>query len=1264
MPELPPLSAVFSALPDAYLLLSTELIIEAASNAYLAATLTQRESLLGKSLFEVFPDNPGTPEAYSTHNLRASLNQVLATGKPHQMARQRYDVPSPQHAGQFVERYWLPCNTPILDEQGQVTHILHAVVNITEQMQDEARLRASQLREKEALAEAEAHRHQLQALLLQAPALIASLRGPDHVVELVNEGFRQMFGGRAMEGKPYREAVPELQDQPFFDLLDEVYRTGETYYGNEVLAYIKRTNSDQREALHFNFIYQATRDAVGSITGILIFAYNVEDQVRARQQVQHLNQDLAAANEALEKRVSERTQALQQAQADAEQQRARLESLFMQAPAAICILDGPDLVYGLVNPSYQQLFPGRQLLGQPILQALPEIANHQVYHTFRRVYDTGVTQQELGTLIPLARPTDGILEDRYFNYIQQARYNADGFVDGIIVFAFEVTEQVMARQQAEKAQQNSESTARQLQLLTDALPVLIGYVDQNRTYQFANRAYENWFKMAPDELVGRAVQDVLGDEAYARVAGYIERALAGERLTFNATMPYRENFSRHIHTSYIPDVREGKVVGFYSLVADVTEQVQTQQQVQELNEALAAINKELQASNQEISSNHAELIRTQQALLDAAQHQIQQRETFYQVFEQTPASIGLLRGPEHRFEYINEAYQQLFPNRELLGRPVAEALPETVEQGFLALIDNVYRTGETFFGTELRLSLANPDGTQPNQDVYFTFTYQAYRENGVIIGVSIFAYDVTEQVLARQEREAERQRLENLFMQAPAPITILDGPDLVYQLVNPAYQLIFPGRELLHKPLLVALPELADSPIPQLLRQVYTTGETYVAQEMPLMLARNAGAPLEEIFWTFTYQARRNAQGAVDGVMCFAHEVTDQVQARRVVEEREQSFRQMADSAPAMLWVTDANGYCTYLNYPWYAYTGQTEAQALGMGWTEAVHPDDAAATGAAFIEATAKQLPFHCQYRLRRHDGTYRWATDSGLPRFGASGEFEGIVGTVIDVHEQKLAELALQRLTQKLRTSRDEAQALNAELRETNEQLVRTNVDLDNFIYTASHDLKAPISNIEGLLHMLQDELPLPSKAGEVPHILDLMQESVDRFTRTIEHLTDISKLQKEHSQPVVPVPLAAVLEDVCLDLAPLLQQVGGRISAHIDATPTVNFSEKNLRSVVYNLLSNALKYHHPDRPPEVQVRSRVEAAYHVLEVQDNGLGLDLTREKSLFAMFRRYHTHVEGSGIGLYMVKKMVENTGGKIEVESQVGSGSTFSVYFPI
>jgi signal transduction histidine kinase len=111
-------------------------------------------------------------------------------------------------------------------------------------------------------------------------------------------------------------------------------------------------------------------------------------------------------------------------------------------------------------------------------------------------------------------------------------------------------------------------------------------------------------------------------------------------------------------------------------------------------------------------------------------------------------------------------------------------------------------------------------------------------------------------------------------------------------------------------------------------------------------------------------------------------------------------------------------------------------------------------------------------------------------------------------------------------------------------------------------------------------------------------------------------------------------------------------------------VLFAEKNLRSVVFNLLSNALKYCCPDRVPEVRIRARAEAEYVVLEVQDNGLGLDARNEQKLFGMFQRFHDHVEGSGIGLYMVKKMMENTGGRIAVQSELGVGSTFMVYFSL
>jgi signal transduction histidine kinase len=227
-----------------------------------------------------------------------------------------------------------------------------------------------------------------------------------------------------------------------------------------------------------------------------------------------------------------------------------------------------------------------------------------------------------------------------------------------------------------------------------------------------------------------------------------------------------------------------------------------------------------------------------------------------------------------------------------------------------------------------------------------------------------------------------------------------------------------------------------------------------------------------------------------------------------------------------------------------------------------------------------------------------------------------------------------------------------------------VRVNIDLDNFIYTASHDLRAPITNIEGLVLALVSELPAEAAPqSQVAFILQLMQDSVDRFKRTIDQLTDVSKLQREYGAAAEHVPLASVVEDVRLDLEPFIQSLGAEVRIDIADCPPFPLSEKNLRSVVYNLLSNALKYHAPERRPQVRLRAWCEDQHLLLTVEDNGLGLDAAGQQKLFGMFQRLHDHVEGSGIGLYMVKRMIENAGGHIEVKSALGVGSTFLVYLP-
>lgn len=677
----------FDAVPDLYLILSTDLSILGASKSYLEVTQFQLKAILNRNIFEVFPDNPALPEPDGSFNLRHSLQWVLQNKKPHQMALQRYDVQLPPETGDFWERYWLPANTPVLDDQGEIQYILHKVVDVTEKVLAQRQLEESELK------------------------LVAA---------------------------------------------------------------------------------------------------------RAQQALIH---------QEVETRIVSRTEELERSKAAIEEQRDRLYTLFMDIPIPFLVMDGPELTFQLVNPAFERVFPTKNILGKPFVEAFPELIDTPLLHSIKQVYKTGKTYQESEYPVSLSRHDDGKLEELYFTFTYQARRNEQGEIDGLLLFFYEVTEQVRARQ---KVEQSAES----LRLITDALPVLIGYLDKEEKYRFANKAYESWFPIKASDLLGRPVRDVVGEKAYSGVKQYIDRALAGERLDFESRMPYREDFVKYIHTSYVPDIRDGEVAGFYTLVHDVTEQ------------------------------------------------------------------------------------------------------------------------------TIVRLK----------------------------------------------------------------------------------------------------------------------------------------------------------------------------------IEESEQ------------------------------------EAQAL-----------------------------------------------------------------------TQKLA-------------------AANTELSDTNAQLVRINADLDNFIYAASHDLKAPIYNIERLLLILLESIPDEAQTShELRDVIEMIESSIARFKRTIEHLTDVTKLQKENNQEISEVNLGELIHDVALDLSSQIEEADAQVEIDVDPTLAIQFSEKNLRSIIYNLLSNAIKYSSPERRPLVQISVKTSGDFAILRVSDNGLGMSTSGQRKIFSMFTRLHDHVEGSGIGLYMVKKIVENAEGRIKVESEVGKGATFSIY---
>jgi signal transduction histidine kinase len=580
-----------------------------------------------------------------------------------------------------------------------------------------------------------------------------------------------------------------------------------------------------------------------------------------------------------------------------------------------------------------------------------------------------------------------------------------------------------------------------------------------------------------------------------------------------------------------------------------------------------------------------------------------QRRSLHDTFMQAPAMICIFAGPEHVFELANPAYQALVGERLLLGRPIREAMPELEGQPIFSLLDRVYQTGETFRANEMLVQLDHDNKGGPELEKrYYNFIYQARRApDGRPDGILVFAYDVTAQVEARQlleaseqqaarvnedlaasneelhaaneeiranndelvhaqlavrelnlqlemrvsqrtvevqaaraEAERQRARLHGLFMQAPAAICILDGPDLVFELVNPAYQQLFPGRQLLGRPLLEALPELTGHTVWDTFREVLETGRTHQETGLLIPVARHDNMPLEDAYFDYIQQARFNSYGRPDGVLVFAFEVTEQVRVR-------------------------------------------------------------------------------------------------------------------------QQLA-----RTNAELTLANEQASAHNQELAQANRQLQRTNSDLDNFVYAASHDLKQPINNLVGLFDELRRVVTFSDPEEE--ELLPMVDDALRQLSTTVGDLAAVGQVQRDVNLPAETVLLEALTQEVLQALQVQVQATRARITTDFSAAPTITYSRANLRTILANLLSNSLKYADPARRCRIHLSLWKQDGRPVLLVEDNGLGFDVQRhQEELFQLFRRFHNHTEGTGVGLYLINRIVQGNGGHIEVESEIGEGSTFRLY---
>lgn len=431
--------------------------------------------------------------------------------------------------------------------------------------------------------------------------------------------------------------------------------------------------------------------------------------------------------------------------------------------------------------------------------------------------------------------------------------------------------------------------------------------------------------------------------------------------------------------------------------------------------------------------------------------------------------------------------------------------------------------------------------------------------------------------------------------------------------------------------------------------------ETGVGYELDVKVTR---ADHTDIWITMRGEVTRDAQHRSVGLRGTVQDITTRKQAEAALRDSEERFRTYAETMPHLAFITDAAGNVIYGNRRFAEYFGLEPAQTCNWAWQHrqrAYHPDDLGRAIATWSTALKSGEPFEVEYRLRRHDGEYRWHLTRALPLRDAGDVIEQWIATSTDITEQKQAAAELVR-------ARDALARANADLEKKIEErtarLRETVADLEHFSYTLTHDLRAPLRAMHGfgdLLSRRYDQELDP--AGR-----DYLRRIIQAAARMDQLITDALNYSKvvQAEFPLAPVDPAALLRDM-IESYPEFQPPRAEILL-AGELPRVWANRAGLTQCFSNLLSNAVKFVAPGLTPCVRVRAELRAGRVRLWFEDNGIGISPEQQRRIFGMFQRLSTAYPGTGVGLALVQKVVERMRGEVGVESAEGAGSRFWVEF--
>ncbi|MAQ75072.1 MAG: hypothetical protein CL613_01915 [Aquimarina sp.] len=380
------------------------------------------------------------------------------------------------------------------------------------------------------------------------------------------------------------------------------------------------------------------------------------------------------------------------------------------------------------------------------------------------------------------------------------------------------------------------------------------------------------------------------------------------------------------------------------------------------------------------------------------------------------------------------------------------------------------------------------------------------------------------------------------------------------------------------------------------------------------------------------------------------------------LEESEKRFKTIANTAPITIWISDKNKDCLYVNKNWLDYTGSTFEDNLGDKWVQFIHPDDRKQAKESHDIASENKEAYSVEYRVRRFDGTYKWFYNHGVPNFDSDGNFNGFFGSNFDMNDKI-------EFTNKLEKSVKER---TQELVDANETLMKLNLNLEEFAYMASHDLKEPLRKIRTFNSLVSSN---DEDQQVISKYTNKIEQSADRMSRLIDSILDYSRIEEQLSKDD-QINLDEILNDVIADLTLLIED------------RNVNIIESDLGEVhgvpirIYqlfsNLIRNAIKFNTND--PIIEIRSEIidasklsqiilnpkSLSYKKISFTDNGIGIEPDKRDYIFKPFKRLNPKDKypGTGIGLAICKKIMDLHNGFIDIESNEKGGSVFSLYFPL